>query len=235
MTHSFKPFDEDAIRRGACKEPETASLYLVYAEQTVESPAALQYVSESETARSADLFNSTSKILITNVPHKDVLFKLLPPADDPPDSPTPAPSAAPAGNANRAGGQPLRAARADASRAAYNPRPDAEEHNRMATDLDAHMTSAGSFTPGSRLESIDEAQQRQLQRSLAKMNELPLRCCFQCAPHTDPFTRAGACARAVAPPTPTTRSTYTMPGPQVRHAELPLERRHHPGERHQTA
>ena len=73
MTHSFKPFDEDAIRRGACKEPETASLYLVYAEQTVESPAALQYVSESETARSADLFNSTSKILITNVPHKDVL------------------------------------------------------------------------------------------------------------------------------------------------------------------
>ena len=60
----------------------------------------------------------------------------------------------------------------------------------MATDLDAHMTSAGSFTPGSRLESIDDAQQRQLQRSLAKMNELPLRCCFQCAPHTDPFTRA---------------------------------------------
>ncbi len=49
----------------------------------------------------------------------------------------------------------------------------------MATDLDAHMTSAGSFTPGSRLESIDDAQQRQLQRSLAKMNELPLRCCFQ--------------------------------------------------------
>ena len=97
MTHSFKPFDEDAIRRGACKEPETASLYLVYAEQTVESPAALQYVSESETARSADLFNSTSKILITNVPHKDVLFKLLPPADDPPDSSTPVPSAAPAG------------------------------------------------------------------------------------------------------------------------------------------
>ena len=46
----------------------------------------------------------------------------------------------------------------------------------MATDLDAHMTSAGSFTPGSRLESIDDAQQRQLQRSLAKMNELPLRC-----------------------------------------------------------
>ena len=86
MTHSFKPFDENAIRRGACKEPETASLYLVYAEQTVESPAALQYVSESETARSADLFNSTSKIIITNVPHKDVLFKLLPPADDPPDS-----------------------------------------------------------------------------------------------------------------------------------------------------
>ena len=82
MTHSFKPFDEDAIRRGACKEPETASLYRVYAEQTVESPAALQYVSESETARSADLFNSTSKILITNVPHKDVLFKLLPPVDD---------------------------------------------------------------------------------------------------------------------------------------------------------
>ena len=191
VTHSFNPFDEDAIRRGACKEPETASLYLVYAEQTVESPAALQYVSESETARSADLFNSTSKILITNVPHKDVLFKLLPPADDPPDSSTPAPSAAPAGNnANRAGGQPLRAARADASRAAYNPRPDAEEHNRMATDLDAHMTSAGSFTPGSRLESIDDVQQRQLQRSLAKMNELPLRCCFQCAPHTDPFTRA---------------------------------------------
>ena len=37
MTHSFKPFDEDAIRRGACKEPETASLYLVYAEQTVKS------------------------------------------------------------------------------------------------------------------------------------------------------------------------------------------------------
>ena len=106
VTHSFKPFDEDAIRRGACKEPETASLYLVYAEQTVESPAALQYVSESETARSADLFNSTSKILITNVPHKDVLFKLLPPVDDPPDSSTPAPSAAPAGNANRAGGQP---------------------------------------------------------------------------------------------------------------------------------
>ena len=96
MTHSYKPFDEDAIRRGACKEPETASLYLVYAEQTVESPAALQYVSESETARSADLFNSTSKILITNVPHKDVLFKLLPPADDPPDSSTPVPSAAPA-------------------------------------------------------------------------------------------------------------------------------------------
>ena len=96
MTHSYKPFDEDAIRRGACKEPETACLYLVYAEQTVESPAALQYVSESETARSADLFNSTSKILITNVPHKDVLFKLLPPADDPPDSSTPAPSAAPA-------------------------------------------------------------------------------------------------------------------------------------------
>ena len=118
MTHSFKPFDENAIRRGACKEPETTSLYLVYAEQTVESPAALQYVSESETARSADLFNSTSKILITNVPHKDVLFKLLPPADDPPDSSTPAPSAAPAGNANRAGGPPLRAARADASRAA---------------------------------------------------------------------------------------------------------------------
>ena len=226
MTHSFKPFDEDAIRRGASKEPETASLYLVYAEQTVESPAALQYVSESETARSADLFNSTSKILITNVPHKDVLFKLLPPADDPPDSSTPA---APAGNANRAGGQPLRAARADASRAAYNPRPDAEEHNRMATDLDAHMTSAGSFTPGSRLESIDDAQRRQLQRSLAKMNELPLRCCFQCAPHTDPFT-----ARA-APRSPTIRSTYTMPGRQVRHAELPLERRHHPGERHQAA
>jgi hypothetical protein len=174
VTHSYKPFDEDAIRRGACKEPETACLYLVYAEQTVESPAALQYVSESETARSADLFNSTSKIIITNVPHKDVLFKLLPPADDPPDSSTPAPSAAPAGNANRAGGPPLRAARADASRAAYNPRPDAEEHNRMATDLDAHMTSAGSFTPGSRLESIDDAQRRQLQRSLAKMNELPL-------------------------------------------------------------
>ena len=189
-------------------------------------------MSESETARSANLFNSTSKILITNVPHKDVLFKLLPPADDPPDSSTPAPSAAPAGNnANRAGGQPLRAARADASRAAYNPRPDAEEHNRMATDLDAHMTSASSFTPGSRLESIDDAQQRQLQRSLAKMNELPLRCCFQCAPHTDPFTRA----RAAAPPSPTIRSTYTMPGRQVRHAELPLERRHHPGERHQAA
>ena len=59
----------------------------------------------------------------------------------------------------------------------------------MATDLDAHMTSAGSFTPGSRLESIDDAQQRQLQRSLAKMNELPLRCCFQCAPHTVLLTR----------------------------------------------
>ena len=66
----------------------------------------------------------------------------------------------------------------------------------MATDLDAHMTSASSFTPGSRLESIDDAQQRQLQRSLAKMNELPLRCCFQCAPHTDPFTARAARMRA---------------------------------------
>ena len=71
----------------------------------------------------------------------------------------------------------------------------------MATDLDAHMTCAGSFTPGSRLESIDHAQQRQLQRSLAKMNELPLRCCFQCAPHTDPFTRAAR--RSAAQPNDT--------------------------------
>ena len=61
------------------------------------------------------------------------------------------------------------------------PRPGAEEHNRLATDLDAHYATAGGYSEGSRLESIDDAQQRQLRRSRAKMNELPLRCCFQCA------------------------------------------------------
>ena len=180
-------------------------------------------MSESETARSADLFNSTDRLLITNVrdkvspqpalparaaplPSRDTLRPLSTSHHPTTRAPHAASRATPpqvelcsrlahstsafaAASASRdrvvgrqaASGGTVGAAREAASHSAYNPRPDAEEHNRLATDLDAHYATAGGYSAGSRLESIDDAQQRQLRRSRAKMNELPLRCCFQCA------------------------------------------------------
>ena len=65
---------------------------------------------------------------------------------------------------------------ADASISAYNPRPNAPEHNLMVNAL----LDSASHPEGSVLEEMGEEQWTSIRRTLRDYNEAPVRICFQC-------------------------------------------------------